>query len=205
MLIKRIKSLNMQGDELHMDVKTLVFYGILIWLPSSVVFSQTTHVDLVKIEDMVKPDTLKSQGYLLIYLDVQGVAPSIEFKRLGSLKSSLTIDLKDLDSGYYSMLLPVGRYQIEQIKAPFYDYPYKLSTKQNASWQFVIKDNKTNFIGELNVANLRMINSIDVNLYNRFATHQKDIHTAMSSFLIAYPLVNGTGPRDDFAKELRRK
>lgn len=172
------------------------------------------------------------QGYLVVYIDVSGVAPSIEFSRINTRKldvipqnkkikfanqyivslkdpkikltSKYTINLKDLEKGFYYLPLIEGVYQVTKVNVPFYDLPYWLPTENASQWRFSIHRGKFNFIGELNVAKERSTNVVDVNLYNRIATYQEQLKKELKQVQGPYELIATPGYRDEFFEELER-
>ena len=190
---------------------TLFLLLLTLWLPDvqakEYIKDLTTSADLLPLQ--------KKQGYLVLYLDVNGSAPSIEFKKIKTTKKSYlnsndkisfsnkyTITLKNKKKGVYLVPLLAGLYQITRVNAPYYNLPYWLPTENNKTWRFNIKKGQLNFIGELNIARERGTNFIDVNLYNRLATHKAEIDAALHQLYKDFPLSLSVGYRDDFLKAL---
>jgi hypothetical protein len=157
----------------------------------------------------------KSEGYLLIDLNISGVGPSFEFvkvvtkknqryvndKRLSFGKRKWSISLQDKSAGLYALKLPQGVYQITAVKAPYFNLPYRMSTYNNARWRFSVVKGQTSYIGQLFIDHERGEDSINIKMNNRFATDYQRIIEAASFFPTA-PLRHGMGMRDDFSEEL---
>lgn len=157
----------------------------------------------------------KKQGYLLLYLDVEGVAPSLEIAKINTpnkrillnndninFGNTYTINLKNMPKGFYLVPMQEGIYQITRINAPYYDLPYWLPTKNNKTWRFSILADHSNFIGELTIAKERGTDFINVRLLNRIALFKHAIESALEQHISRYPLALSAGYRDDFLIEL---
>ncbi len=200
-----------------MKYLTLFFILLSLWLSHATVQAKA-YIKTLTTSANLEP-LQKNQGYLVLYLDVNGSAPSIEFKKMKARKANkkgylvssdkisftnntYTIALKDKKKGIYLVPLLAGLYQITRVNAPYYDLPYWLPTENNKTWRFSIKKGQLNFIGELNIARERGTNFIDVKLYNRFATHKAEIDAALHQLYKDFPLSLSVGYRDDFLKAL---
>ena len=161
------------------------------------------------------PPLAKTQGYLLLYVDVAGIAPSIEFAKMkykrnqfygGNKKRPLeqhySLVLKNKAPGLYVVPLLAGDYQITRVNAPYYDLPYWRPTEQDDSWRFTVAEQQVNYIGELKIAKERGNDFIDVSLFNRFARYHEVMLTQYSELLGKYPLLLNPGYRDDFQQKL---
>jgi hypothetical protein len=158
----------------------------------------------------------KGQGYLLVYINVNGSAPSIELSKVNTKKTDFlvtepssftrdyTLDLKNITPGFYVVPMLAGIYQITRVNAPFYDLPYWLATEKQAKWRFGIEENHVNFIGEIYIAKERGTNTIDVNLLNRFATYRKQILNELLTMPVKLPLVIKPGYQDEFLRALEK-
>ncbi len=142
----------------------------------------------------------RNEGYMLLDLDVDGVAPSIHVIRTNG--KELSIPLKDEKKGPLLMLLQEGKYQITRVNAPFYDLPYRLDTSTNSSWSFRIEAGKVNYVGKLIIEKKRGVNIINVNILNRIATDLDALVAPYRDLVSQHPLVVGIGVRDDFFAEL---
>ena len=168
----------------------------------------------IKVEN-AKP-LKKDQGYLLVKMDVEGVAPSLTVDRLrnkgGSfldenesvrlLDEIFTIKLKDVGKGFYIMNLKAGLYQVTSVNVPYFNLPFRLDTSEEVTWRFSIHEGKTNYIGTLFVDKERSSQLVNVALFNRIATDKGTIETKFSGLLSQAALRNGTGVRDDFTQLL---
>lgn len=200
-----------------MKYLTLFLTLLGMYLPSTTAQAKEYIKELTTSDNLVPLQ--KNQGYLVLYLNVNGSAPSIEFKKIKSRKANkkgyllstdkmsftnntYTIALKDKKEGIYLVPLLAGLYQITRVNAPYYDLPYWLPTENNKTWRFSIKKEQLNFIGEINIARERGTNFINVNFYNRLATHKAEIDTALNQLYTDFPLSLSVGYRDDFLKAL---
>ena len=158
---------------------------------------------------------MKNQGYLMIYVDVSGIAPSIKISKVNTKKLDIIprakklsftkdymIDLKGLDKGFYYVPMLEGVYQITKVNTPFYDLPYWLPTENDPRWRFIIKEQQVNFAGELNIAKERAAKVIDVNLHNRLAYFLDAIKDDLNKAAVELPLNVSSGYRDEFFQEL---
>ena len=163
------------------------------------------------------PLLTKNQGYLVLYIDVAGVAPSIELSKVSTRKldiipadkklkfgNTYTFDLKGLEKGFYYVPMLEGVYQVTKVNAPFYDLPYWIPTQDDPRWRFSVHKEKFNFIGELNIAKERLAKIVDINLYNRIATHQQALKSELEQVQGAYNLISTPGYRDEFFQELEK-
>ena len=160
----------------------------------------------------------KNHGFLLVKLNVNHDAASINFAKIKKNRASYIINadslklgqkyflnLKNTENEYYLLPLLAGGYQITRVNAPFYNLPYWRPTKELASWRFNIKAGKINYVGEINISAERGTDFMTVNLFNRFATEQKEINASLAGLVEQYPLTGGTGYRDDFFAEWEAK
>jgi hypothetical protein len=97
--------------------------------------------------------------------------------------------------------LPKGKYQILEIKVPYFNLPYRKYTADNPLWRFEIEEGKVNYIGKLEVEKQRTTNYAEIKRLNRIITDYDEIKTSFPELLLSYPLVNGMAIRDDFAAE----
>ena len=178
--------------------------------PFSTVSANKNNLQLTEISE-VKP-LKKEQGYLLINLNTNGIAASVEIvKLLGSKEDyfegkqnisksyqKISLELKNKSKDFYVLPMSQGLYQITKVNVPYFDLPYILNTDDKRKWRFYIEKNKTNYVGELYINKERSTTSIDVSLYNRIATDLIKIKSNLSDLLPLAPLVSGAGVRDDF-------
>jgi hypothetical protein len=157
-----------------------------------------------------------NNGYLLIDLNVNGIAPSIEFFKIKGEKSHYLekghrpikligprrIDLKGIKQGLYGLELPEGLYQITTINAPFYDLPFQKSTDNQRDWRFSIEAGKFNYVGHLFIDKERRAKYVTIRLFNRIATDFNKLSEALNLLTVDFPLASGVGVRDDFYQEL---
>lgn len=186
------------------------FALVILVLQSSQVLTE----NLLHLETLNTLTPLQEgQGYLLINLQAAGVAPSMTFRRLAVAEGKtylrahdsyrfkgreLTIELKNLEHGFYFLPLAQGLYQISSVQAPFYDLAYRLNTKFKRAWRFSILPGQTNYIGKLSIDKERGMNYVNIKFHNRIATDKTAIENTLNNFLTDYPLRSGVGFRDDF-------
>lgn len=198
-----------------MDFRRLCLFSWLILICVFPASSKDITKSLVPISS-ISP-LAKDQGYLVVYVDVGGIAPSIEFSKVKARSSNIfskskklklsntySIDLKGLKKGFYYVPILEGTYQITRVNTPFYDLPYWLPTENAPRWRFSIHKEAFNFIGELKIAKERYANVIDVNLYNRIATHQEALKNEMKQVSGTFSLMFSPGYRDEFFEELQK-
>jgi len=190
----------------------------ILLLTSCFLFSisaQSANKNVILSDAKNVPELKYRQGYLLAYINAEGVAPSLEFSKVSTRKTGYMspdekinekirytktyfLDLKGVSKGLYFIPMVAGIYQITRINAPFYNLPYWLPTQKETKWRFVIEENYINFIGEFKIKKERGAHEIDVNLLNRIATYYDQIHEEIAILPIKYPLKNNPGYRDDF-------
>lgn len=148
---------------------------------------------------------LKSnQGYMLLNLDVDGVAPTIQYARRlpGRLDArSQVINFKDQKKGFMVFPLEAGTYQITRVNAPYYNLPYWLDTSERLAWEFTIQRSKVNYIGKLIIGKKRGTDFVTVNLLNRIAMDLDQIQQQYQDLLLKYPLITAVSVRDDYLLE----
>ncbi len=164
---------------------------------------------LMSSQDVVSP--LEGvQGYALIQLDVGGVAPSLELRRMGGksgrryASKKYTVDLSEREKGLYLAQLPPGTYQITRVSAPYYDLPFRLNTASDARWRFKVHSGKTSYIGMLQIPEERSRTDVDIVFRNRIAATLDQIEDQFGAVIATAPLVTGRAERDDFLLDLRR-
>lgn len=199
-----------------MDFKKLV---AVFFLQSVLFFAHAGSGDVIKVLSDANnvAELKKKQGYLLVYVNVEGVAPSIEFSRINTRKTDVMLpdekityvkdyflDLKNIEKGFYFIPMFAGIYQITRVNAPFYDLPYWLPTEKSANWRFAIEENAVNFIGELNIEKERGKRVINVHLFNRTALYHDELIEQISLLPIKLPLKVKAGYRDDFLMVLEK-
>ena len=194
-------------------IKLLILLVVICSLSTFSAKARNINISIYEAEAV--PKLTDSQGYLLIYVDVEGVAPSIEFSKFRTsktdfllpdhkllFKNNYFLDLKGIKKGFYFIPMLPGIYQITRINAPFYDLPYWLPTENQSKWRFAIEKGHINFIGELKIEKERGTRVINVNLFNRFATYYVDITKEIKRLDGLFPLKNKAGYRDDFVIRL---
>ena len=136
---------------------------------------------------------------VVIQLNTKGRGGKNEpITKQGKARKSFKIDLAGRPKGHFATVLPRGLYQIMEVSYPYFDLPYLLNTNRRAEWQFVVEEGKTSYIGELVLDEERSKNSVSVHLINRLATVYDEINVEFASLISRYPLVSGSGVRDDF-------
>lgn len=146
-----------------------------------------------------------SQGYLLMELDVGGVAPAISIGKLGkrgTIGKPVRLDLKKIEERFYLIPLESGRYQVTEINAPLYNLPFRIDTSSEGHWQFSVASGRINYFGKLLIESKRSKDSVKFERLNHLASTLADINQQFSSQLTQYPLIESMGYRDDFYRVL---
>jgi hypothetical protein len=164
----------------------------------------------------VAPELASSEGYMLLYVDAGGSAPSFEFARISKADSEPLpagerfrfatsphkINLKGLAKGFYLLPMTKGQYQITRVNAPHYSFPFRMDTDNRPEWRFVIEPGKTNYIGALHINSERSTSNVEIDLLNRIAMQEPAIRALMGDALNSYPLEFHAGYRDDFYRQI---
>ena len=151
-------------------------------------------------------------GFLLIKLAIAGNSPTIQYRSVKSKNGQYlqqgealklrgdeeVIDLSNTEDGFYYLPIPEGLYQFTSVNVPYFDLPYVLDTTETPSWRFSIVAGQINFIGTLELAKERDVDSINVKLFNRLATNADELSQLLANDLQQLPLRSGAGLRDDF-------
>ncbi len=143
----------------------------------------------------------RHHGYLLLSLDVGGVAPSIEYSRKNDPRKIKPLKLKGKEKEFLLLPLRQGQYQITRVNAPYFDLPYSISTKDDPQWRFSIKRGKINYVGKLEIHKKRRQKTVYVALLNHIASDLEHISQQYSQLLTQYPMVNGYSVKDAFYEE----
>lgn len=194
-------------------IKYIPYLLIIILLESTTIFAAEDKSKKLKPLPLNKEIPLeKDQGYLLIKLDLAGNSPTVEYRSIKSKNGqylqkgeglklrgdALTIDISNASDGFYYLPMEEGLYQFTSVNVPYFDLPYILDTTETPSWRFSIVAGQINFVGTLELAKERDVNSINVKLFNRLATNAKELKELLADDLAQFPLRSGTGMRDDF-------
>ncbi|WP_045856294.1 hypothetical protein [Teredinibacter purpureus] len=148
------------------------------------------------------PPLEKHFGYLLIELDVGGIAPAIEYSRRSSSSGAVTLKLKGIDKRFLLLTAKKGAYHVTQVHAPLYDLPYRMDTKGQPYWQFDIEAGKINYFGKLLIEAERATDDVIVKRLNHLGKTLEDIQTEYAGLIADYPIVSAAGYRDDFYQAL---
>ena len=155
----------------------------------------------------------KNFGYMLIHLNIERNSVlkiykknSMRFaKKLNNLKKRRPIinesrffKVNKGQKGYYFIQLYEGIYQISAVEVPFYNYPYIQDYNNRRDFQFIIKRNRTNYVGHLEIKKERGIDFLLIKFRNRMATSLSDMHKQLNSVFSTVPLASGIGYKDDF-------
>lgn len=200
------------GESIVKALKIFIFW--LSVLGGTAFFSVgVAKASMINLRAASQPAELgKGQGYLLLHLNVGGVAPSMEFVKLTSkqelsLRSekkrtkrfkSVKINLKDKEKGLYLLNLPQGLYQVTQINAPYFNLPYRMSTDNEPYWRFYVEPGKVNYFGQLTIAKERSTRHVNISRLNRIATDKSLIDQELAGLIKNAPLRVSVGVRDDY-------
>ncbi|GAB2199013.1 hypothetical protein [Sessilibacter sp. MAH4] len=156
------------------------------------------------------------EAFAILEISAGGTAPSIELSKLDKnpenyeftinrrQRVNYTLDLKDVEDGYYVIELPEGLYQIMKVNAPLFNLPFRYDTSGRIIWRWSIKQNYINYLGKLNIHQDRSEDSIAAELMNRFSQSLPELTTALSKASVTDPIRIGLGYRDDFYEELQQ-
>lgn len=193
-----------------MDFKKILLLVVMLGFSVNALAKNNEVIKQLKQAQDV-PVLTKKQGYLMLYVNVNGIAPSLQFSKVKTQKTNYLLsdeeisygrdyflDLKDVKQGFYFVPMFAGVYQITRVNAPFYDLPYWLPTKNESKWRFAIEENHINFIGEINIAKERGKDSLNIHLLNRTATYHAEILEQIALMPQQFPLKAKPGYRDDF-------
>lgn len=147
------------------------------------------------------------QGYLLINLDVNGVAPSFHIRKLKGRPSSrkrqiYNVQIKAAAEGLGWLTLEEGSYEFSRIDVPYFDLPYQLDTSDNLLWRFNVEAGRVNYLGKLFIDGRRSVNAVNVQLINRIAADLRLIQGEFSGILKSYPLRHAADYPDSFLSML---
>lgn len=153
------------------------------------------------------PKLSKSDGLLVLSLEIEGVQASIKYRRITTVESQpiRKIILKSDKSNFFIEPLPKGQYQITSVNIPFFDLPYVVDTSEDPRYQFTIKPLAFNYVGHLFINKERSSKSVDVRLLNRIASNKATIEEVYHNILEQYQLVDGSGVIGNFLQEYRKK
>ena len=156
----------------------------------------------------------KYTGFILLNLNVSGVAPSFDFyktkigledvstkffakkvKKRG-IRKDKRVNLQGLEPGYYVMPLTEGVYQISKVNAPYFDLPYIQDTDQDSRWRFRVYPKSLNYIGKLTIEKARGTKFVDTSLQNRFVTDYDNVVPLAQKHAPHMPLRSSLGIDD---------
>lgn len=141
----------------------------------------------------------KNEGLLLLKLDIEANSAIMTIKKVGRRESAIEIKLEANNGKWLLRPLAQGKYQIVDIKVPYFDLPYIKDTEKNPRWQINISPGKLNYAGEIRIEKERTKDFVNIRKFYRPAHDRIELQRDLASLLITYPLANGTGLRDDFA------
>ncbi len=142
----------------------------------------------------------RGKGFLLLGLYLEADAAMVIKKIDASGARNVEWPLTNQNQ-WLLKTLPRGKYQIMEIKVPYFDLPYRKYTEDNPLWRFEIAEGKVNYIGKLEIEKKRTTNYAEIKRLNRIITDYDAIKKSFPELLQSYPLVNGMAIRDDFAAE----
>ena len=194
--------------------KLLIWLFLLTWGVHSQVDAKEIAKKLYKVDEL--PAISEKQGYLMVYVNVDGIAPSLNIAKVDTKNTDFVVgktddftkkyrvELKQKAPGFYFIPMFSGVYQVTRVNAPFYDLPYWLDTDNQADWRFAIVAGKVNFAGEIYIAKERGTLVIDVHLFNHFAIYHEQIFKEMEQVPSTLSFAVKPGYQDDFFKELEK-
>ena len=147
-------------------------------------------------KEFKKSKSSKELADAIVYLDVDGVAPSIVLEKASNkledldeltfdsplnfhaFSSQLKVPLKGIKKGLYYLRLPVGIYQITELNAPYYNLPYKVDTEKDPRWRFRVYPKSYTYIGHLKIVKDRTRDFVEAYFLDRFYADQEAIDEA---------------------------
>lgn len=175
----------------------------LVILPMVIVTSICSASQPLQLGPLPLQPLQPKQGYLLINLDANGVAPSLHIKKLKGRKPTrkkptYTVRVKDVAEGFSWLTLDEGSYEFTRINVPYFDLPYQLDTSGNLLWRFNIEAGRVNYLGKLFIDGRRSVNAVNVQLLNRISADLRPIQNEFSEILKDYPLRHAVDYPDEF-------
>lgn len=172
--------------------------GVLVmcWLCLDAVAGETAKSELISGVDELR----RSSGFLLLKLNSKADHASI---RLSSRYGKKTYALSAREDGYFIITLPKGTYVIDELRVPYFDFPYILDTSEDPRWKFSIVPGSLNYIGELEIDRDRTVTSVSENITNRSALHYKEFCSLYPAACTEYPFRFAADYRDDFTTILQ--
>ncbi len=161
-------------------------------------------LDLQYLKDTQDFELKKGYGFVLLKLDVDGVAPSFEYAKIVRDRfssSTRKINFSERKSKYMLVHAKQGYYQITRVNAPYYDLPFWFDTSTDTRWRFYVEKGKINYLGLLEIDKDRTRSSVNINLIKRIASDYKELVENFSEVFKRYPLTHLPGYRDDFYQE----
>jgi hypothetical protein len=171
-------------------------------------------------DELTLPDAkFKGAGIAVLYVDIEQPNVTLSIRRInqssladsrddleelafiGAKRDTILVDLSGRD-GFVSLNLARGLYQIVQIDVPHFDLPYKLSTDNEDTWRFRVREDHISYIGTVHVSKLRSKNTINAVWLNQFATHYAELTELVALSDIQWPIAHGAGYRDSFFSKL---
>jgi hypothetical protein len=169
---------------------------------------------LIPVNGAEQLSVLEKQGYLLLEIDVQGVAPAITLSKLSNSpniapqrKQTMLgtkmgqIELKGLTPGFYALALAPGLYRVDEVLSPLFNYSYRMNVQNQYQWRFTVEKGHINYFAKLHIAKARKANSVDLSLHNRYA-YTLDLIQSGNLDLPEMAVRSAPGYRDDFAQFL---
>ncbi len=140
----------------------------------------------------------KGEGLLVLDLDIKAPSAVMSLQKIGRTSSTLEIKLVSDNGRWLIKALPKGDYQITEIKVPYFDLPFRKDTGKNPAWRISIQADHLNYAGRIEVEKERTEDYVAINKHNRMIADLPTLQKDLASLLTTYPLVNGSGMRDDF-------
>lgn len=178
-------------------------WRFLVILPMVIASSICSASQPLQLGSLPSEPLQPKQGYLLINLDVNGVAPSLHIKKLKGRqptrkKPVYTVQMKAAAGGFSWLTLDEGSYEFTRINVPYFDLPYQLDTSDNLLWRFNVEAGRVNYLGKLFIDGRRSVNTVNVQLLNRIAADLRPIQSGFSEILKDYPLRHAGDYPDEF-------
>lgn len=144
------------------------------------------------------PTLSRSEGLLLLDLDIKAPSAVMTLQKIGRSTPLIEVNLAPSHGRWLIKALPRGDYQIAEIRVPYFDLPFRKHNGKNPAWRIKIQAGHLNYIGRIEVEKERTEDYVAINKYNRIITDLPNLQKDLAPLLTTYPLVNGSGIRDDF-------
>lgn len=156
------------------------------------------HLNAQADSPIIIPSLAKGDGLLLLDLDIKAPSAVMTLQKIGRTSPLIEVKLVPSNGHWLIKTLPKGDYQIAEIKVPYFDLPFRKHTGKSPAWRIKIQAGRLNYVGRIEVEKERTEDYVAINKYNRMITDLSTLQQDLAPLITTYPLVNGSGIRDDF-------